>query len=292
MSFAQAYSSVKQCIVAVVKQFYSEQQDFSEIIGTGFFVSELGLVCTCRHVADKVRSLPRPVNFKGIPANVLLFTEFSHNGEQAVGVLHIDIAGIGDATVIGDTSDYLGPNPPDISFLLLDVTETPSVELVTQTLQEGTEVAFAGFPMGTETLRAPGWIHQFSPTLHSGLVSAVLPYQSVALPHGFLVHANTQGGSSGSPVFGTDGKVIGMVYMGLEEEVHLENDSGSLHYRVPTSLTGCLSSEVIAQVLTQAEKQVSETNRQTLESYMASRKPKRLIPGSGFFDEWSQLESE
>ena len=91
-----------------------------------------------------------------------------------------------------DVSAYLGPNPPDISFMLLSVRETPTLEFDSEPLVEGEILAFAGFPMGTKLLKAPGWLHQFSPSLHWGLTSAILPHRLERIPHAFLLHANTQ----------------------------------------------------------------------------------------------------
>src|SRR5262245_50247890 len=194
MDFVKAYDLVKPCVVAIVPKFSKTQSDFPEIIGTGFLISTEGVVCTCRHVADAIQAQPKPEGYTGYPAQVLLFTEISEGDVKGWGYITIEIEQIGHATVIGDTDEYLGPNPPDISFMLLSVRETPKLELADKPLSEGEMLAFAGFPMGTLLLKAPGWLHQFSPTLHWGIASAILPHRLEKLPHAFLMHANTQGG--------------------------------------------------------------------------------------------------
>lgn len=215
-----------------------------------------------------------------------MFTDYSDEGRRGVGVIAIDVDSIGDAALIGDTSGYLGPNPPDISFLLLPVTGTDSVDLAETPLKEGEELAFVGFPMGTDALRAPGWIHQLCPTLQAGLVGAVLPHWSAPIPHGFLLHANTEGGVSGSPVFRKDGTVVGMVYMALMERLRTEDDSGGpKEYMVPTSLTGCIPFNVLSKVLDAAERMVPLTTRQSFQDYVASRQPIEMQAGVSFLDQ-------
>lgn len=291
MSFVTAYRTIKPCVAAVIQTFYpAGRPDFPTILGTGFLASRLGLLCTCRHVADAVRSLPRPAGFRGEPASALFFTDFALEGQRGVGILSVPIRQIGDATLIGDASDYLGPNPPDVSFCLLPVTDTPTVILATDRLQEGEEIAFSGFPMGTETLQAPGWLHQLSPTLHRGAVSAVLPHESVDIPHGFLVHANTEGGASGSPVFRDDGSVVGMVYMVLRDRYEVGGDPaavGRLSYSVPTSHTGCIPFGVISSVLTQAEGAVPVGSRETFEHYLTTRQPIPLSERQRGYQVWT-----
>jgi len=113
-------------------------------------------------------------------------------------------------------------------------------------LQEGIEVATAGFPMGTEALTAPGWLHQVTPTLQRGIISAVLPF-SCSSPHAFTINVMTQGGASGSPVFlPRAGTVIGVLYGGLNDIAEtLQKDV----YTVPTSISYVVPSHYIANSL-------------------------------------------
>jgi hypothetical protein len=170
---------------------------------------------------------------------------------------------------------------------LAAVTETPHVRFATEPLQEGEQVAFAGFPMGTCTLTAPGWLQQFSPTLHGGLVSVILPHHTSKMSHGFLVHANTQGGASGSPVFREDGEVVGMVHSGYDEFKSIMNRNGKLVYRVPTSLTGCIPSYVITTVLGIAETdELVKRPRPTYKAYLESREKQLWKPGTSPMIKW------
>jgi hypothetical protein len=93
----------------------------------------------------------------------------------------------------------------------------PEVELLASTdaLREGVEVATVEFPMGTEALTAPGWLHQHGPFLQRGIISAILPFVCKA-PHSFVINVMSMGGASGSPVFLTDSpKAIGILNAGL-----------------------------------------------------------------------------
>ena len=221
--------------------------------------------------------------------------EVSHQGSQTWGYLPIDVHSYGHATVIGDVGEYLGPNPPDVSFLLLQVKDTPAVTFIDRRLSEGEFVGFAEFPMGTRLLRAPGWLHQIGPTLHGGIVSSVLPHSLAAVPHGFLIHANTQGGASGSPVFESSGHVAGMVYMTIQEEYQFggnasEGDHGSTLYRVPTALTGCVPSQAIDQVLAASNEQAKQiTDRPPLPEILSKAAIEEIAPGKGVLQQWKQL---
>src|SRR5260370_38364128 len=69
--------------------------------------------------------------------------------------------------------------------------------------------------MGTPALTAPGSVHQLSPFLQRGIISAVLPFPCQA-PHSFVINLMRLGGASGSPVFLTDSpRVIGILNAGL-----------------------------------------------------------------------------
>jgi hypothetical protein len=286
MNFVKAYSSIKNCVVAIVDKFYSQVPGFPTILGTGFLVSDQGIVCTCRHVADAIAKLPKPPDYSGIAACALLFQEITYKGIPGVAAVSFDILQSGDASLIGSSEGYLGPNPPDLSLLMLNVTHTPHVALGEMPIKEGEEVAFSGFPMGTNTLMAPGWLHQLSPTLHAGIVSAVLPHSSFEMPHSFILHANTQGGASGSPVFRKNGTVIGMVHCVLRDMLEFKLPDGSpVTYSVPTSLTGCVPLNVLTQVTKVASLRIPDVSRESFVDYLKNHEPVP-IGEEGAFERW------
>jgi hypothetical protein len=274
MDFRKSYSRIKNCVVAIANKFYSHDPGFPTILGTGFLISNQGIVCTCRHVADAIAKLPKPPDYSGFPAAALLFKEVTHNGRPGVGAVGFEILQSGHADMFGNTEEYLGPNPPDLSLLMLNVTDTPHVAFGEMPIEEGEEIAFSGFPMGTDTLMAPGWLHQLSPTLHAGIVSAVLPHNSFSMPHSFILHANTQGGASGSPVFRKNGTVIGMVHCVLRDRMQLQlPEGGQVVYWVPTSLTGCVPLNVLTKVIEVASSKIPNVPRESFSDYIANHKP-------------------
>src|SRR5262245_42849434 len=98
--------------------FSTKQRDFPEILGTGFLVSPLGVVCTCRHIADLFDGLTKPAEYRGIPALAVLFRFDEQTGHW--GFAGVDIVGVGHGVVTGDMRAYAGPQPPDVSYLLLN----------------------------------------------------------------------------------------------------------------------------------------------------------------------------
>jgi S1-C subfamily serine protease len=289
MSFVAAWEHVRQSVVAISPLFSDRQREIPQIIGTGFFISTEGVVCTCRHVAETFDRLLRPREFAGIPAVATLFRNDPQNPTMW-GTISLGIEAVGSAAVIGDATGYRGPNPPGIAYLRVNVRATPALQVSEARLREGEPVAFAGFPMGDQLLTAPGWLHQVSPTIHSGIVGAILPMPLHPTPHGFLVHANTQGGASGSPVFREDGQVVGMVYCVIEQarRVLTENAQPTdLGVKTSTGLTGCVSRELLAQTWQGAHDAAAiEANRPTLEERIASAVRERVDRGDGTLAVW------
>jgi hypothetical protein len=280
MSLSQSWPTVRDSLVAVVALFSNERRDFPEVLGTGFLVSRFGLVCTCRHVADVLPTLFKPPDYEGLPAGVLLFRQDAKSSQW--GFAPAQISSIGYGQVGGDITAYAGPQPPDIAYLQLEVTDTPFLR-VGAPVAEGEDIGIGGFPMGTDLLRAPGWLHQITPVVLSGIVSAILPHHLHPTPHGLLVHAQTLGGSSGSPVFRPDGSIVGMVYGGVIQ------DNGD-----PTSLALCVSRDIIAGTLRGAEAAAAESSgqRPSLADHIASltRQARRL--GDPVFDLWPPRRAE
>lgn len=261
MSFVEPYRTIEPCLVAIVEKFPQHPTVFPRIVGTGFFVSEHGVVCTCNHVVSACLALPSAEEFTGIPADVLLFREVMIGGRHVWAWFVLEILATGEATFEGGRPGFMAHDEkPDTAFVLVNASGTPSVHFSTDRCLQGEAVAFAGFPMGTALLRAPVGFRQLSPSLHTGVVSAIFPDRVTATPYGFLLHANTQGGASGSPVFRADGAVCGMVYMVLRDAYAYggaEGEDGRIVYEVPTSLTGCISGRLISQSAAKAGEQAS-----------------------------------
>jgi hypothetical protein len=188
---------------------------------------------------------------------------------------------------------HYGADIPDVGFIFVKVKGLPTLELEsTFNLQEGNEVYIAGFPMGTRTLRALGWVHQINPVLQRGIVSAIQPFPC-SHPHGLLIDAVVQGGSSGSPIFNSKtGKVEALLYGGLIEGSEIRLPNGVLPYTYGTSLTLSIPAYIISDLL-KKDFYNKETNKvdvrdtskyPTLEELfnaeeMKVREPKKASPG-------------
>ena len=153
MSLVEPYRTIERCLVAIVRKFPQHPTAFPEIVGTGFFASEHGVVCTCNHVVGACLAFPRPEGFTGIPADVLLFREVLIGNRHVWGWFVLEILATGEATFEGGRPGFVAHDEkPDAAFVLLNATVTPSVQFSTERCLQGEAAAFAGFPMGTALL--------------------------------------------------------------------------------------------------------------------------------------------
>ncbi|MBL7083427.1 MAG: trypsin-like peptidase domain-containing protein [Candidatus Aminicenantes bacterium] len=242
------YPKVKCAIVAIVSKV-STQPHFPPIVGTGFIAREDGLIFTCDHVVNAIEKLPRK---KGAskdewPADILIF----HNvPDKGMAIIPMEIKGVIQTALFKPKGYYYGEDIPDIGVIKVNFTGLPKIELKSEiSLNEGDVVAVSGFPMGEDVLIAPGWLHQFSPTLQTGIVSAILPFPCKS-PHSILVDIMCKGGSSGSPIFDIEsGEVLGMVYAGLNERKIIRGKNTLLVYENSSSLTLAIPCNFISTML-------------------------------------------
>jgi|ERR1043165_2225311 hypothetical protein len=260
MPFTNAYEKIEQCVVAIVQKFHHENSDLPIIWGTGFFVSEHGIVCTCAHVVAACMDLPMPKDYKGLPFHIMLFREVQVGGKAVWAKFFLDVINVSFATFEGEKPAYVEENVPDVAFLLLDTRGTPKIDFSGDPVRHGEMVAYSGFPMGERMLRGYIGLRQESPSLHWAIVSAIFPSRLAVSPYGFMIDSISQGGASGSPVFRPDASVVGMLYMGLDEQYPHGDPSHpkTPWYDVPTALTGCIDGRLIAQSVALADKQAAE----------------------------------
>jgi S1-C subfamily serine protease len=260
---SSSYKLVKNSIVAFVAKYVTGSQSglppFPPIIGTGFVVREDGIIATNAHVIRAFQSVPKPPDapkeewkIRCIMLKLL---------EQGMAEIPLKILGaIGVRQVLAEGDVYYGPpGGPDLAFIHVKARGLPAIALHdAAVIEEGMEVATAGFPMGTDALAAPGWIHQMAPTLQRGIISAVLPF-ACPTPHAYAINIMVQGGGSGSPVFLSEsGAVVGILYAGLvDSNVTFRKDSSSgaetvpepIFYTVPTNISYVVPSHYIRRAL-------------------------------------------
>ncbi len=259
LSFPTAYKKLKPCVVAIVSRI-SQHPDFPDIIGTGFIAHEDGVVITNNHVIEAIKKLPRR---KGAsddewPIRVMYLHDMPGKG---VGKLFFDVEAIATLGREKPIEGYhYGPDIPDVGFIYVKAKGLPSLELEsTFDLEEGDEVYTAGYPLGTKTLRAPGWIHQINPVLQKGIVSAIQPFPCDK-PHGLLINVMSQGGASGSPIFNPNtNKVTALLYGGIIDWQGIPiQDNVQLPYQNGTALTLAIPAYIVSEIFELSLKELTD----------------------------------
>ena len=201
------------------------------IFGTGAFIGD-GLVATNKHVVAMFSKLWKPQNKhpEGWPVLCYYFHEVPGEGMMEIP---IEVMGVFVPQKLKVKGYYYGPEIPDIAFVKVKVRGIPSLKVNSSgnDLTEGKEIATAGFPMGTEALMAPGYLHQFTPILQRGIISAVLPFRC-STPHAVMINVMCQGGASGSPVFFPGSpELVGVLYGSLVDRASGQTMPTNFSYR-------------------------------------------------------------
>lgn len=191
-------STRNQDAVALVLVEFSESERFS---GTAFAVDSQGTLVTNKHVLVGVNGdrTPRRIAVKFSGSNQWFPGRYVGVSDAAdIGVLRVDIRG-GTPRVFGLQRDP-------------------------HSLQRGDPVAIIGYPLGLDLpMEGHGLDVVASPTLTVGTSSKVL---------GSVIQVDGYGapGSSGSPIFDHDGRVVAVLYGGIQES------GGKIILAVPVNL--------------------------------------------------------
>lgn len=284
MILSDAYKIIKPSIVAICTKI-TRNPYFPDIIGTGFIVGEDGLIMTNQHIIDIISKLPRlrDASPDEWPIFCMLFYFIPGKGMAQIPLEVKGVMGIASYSPGG----YSYGDKPDVGFIRVNTTGLPMVNIAEKfELEEGEELGISGFPMGTQTLQAPGWIHQISPTLKIGHLAATLPFPCEN-PHAILLDSAMQGGNSGSPVFSNKGEVVGLLYGGIEEDFNMKNpaeETKILQYKVPTNLSLAVPNQLLHFALKAARESKFYNEHKfeshTLEDFMTKNKGVVLEPKS------------
>jgi len=247
MKLEETYPVIKKGIVAFVPAYVApgdkkEGYRFPPILGTGIAIRHDGLVATNHHVVTSFADVWRPSGIGpdewGIDAMLLYPTDR--------GIIDIRIPVAGVINIASHGRSY-SPKIPDLSLVRIMANDlTPIIIPEDKNIIEGMEIATAGYSMGRRALDGPLGLHQVTPTLQRGIISAVLPYPSQK-PNSFSVNIMSNSGGSGSPVFFVDsGELAGILFSTLNDVGYTrQNDE----YLIPTTISYAVPFHYIASAL-------------------------------------------
>lgn len=251
MTLEKIYPAIKKSMVAFVPKYLppgdkEEGYRFPPILGTGFAIRQDGLVATNHHVVASFADSYRPPGIDssewGIDAMFLYPTD--------KGIIDIRIPVIGAINIGSHTRAY-GPKAPDLSLVRILANDLSPMKIPeNRRIIEGIEIATAGYPMGRRALDGPWGLHQVTPTLQRGIISAVLPYPSEK-PYSFSVNIMSNSGGSGSPVFFEDsGELAGILFSVLNDVGYTKQND---EYLIPTTISYAVPFHYIASALVRIE---------------------------------------
>lgn len=194
MDLVDVYESVVPSIVAFISRVArgrpgGVQPLMPPIIGTGFLVSDSGIVATNRHVAEALKNVPsHPTTGQDGYGAVMFDMGKEDNGDPYMRWVVSEVASVGMLGNFTSDSDWYGEAVPDIAFVQLKIRATPFLKLANEEfyIKPGIAIATTGFPMGDDSLVVMHKVNQVAPFIRRGIVSSVFPF-SIHRPHGFTI---------------------------------------------------------------------------------------------------------
>ena len=262
MRLTDLYDSASPCVVGFISKMVTAPVGapplFPSIIGTGFLVTDDGVVATNRHVVQALWKLPTiPGTGERVGGALIFMVSDDKLGGQMLNLKIRDLAALEG---FSSDRDWYGQSVPDVGLVQLEITGTPFLELATEdfAIRPGMDISTIGYPLGTQPLVSEGRVNQLGPFIRRGIVSSVYPFSSPQ-PHGFTIDIMQQGGSSGSPIFASDSsRVVGMMWGSVLETQQAQSETTSLIYMLNTNISIAEPAHIIKDALT---------------NYLSGRKP-------------------
>ncbi|MEO0510932.1 MAG: serine protease [Verrucomicrobiota bacterium] len=232
-NFQVAYKKIRPSVVGIG---FSDGKTTS-IIGTGFIVSENGWILTNRHVLEPL--IAEKEKATGIHGNaaISLFVTVPPTDDKFQAMAGVMVVGVTQISFpepreLPPTEDsklnelsaeqVLTPDLPDLGLCKIEPATLhpaalplkPAVFKYPTEGLEGLPVGILGFPQG---LNLPAEFSassqlQMTPLLQTGVISGALPITGMPNPENYILDIFVNGGSSGSPLFDTEGNIVGVVY--------------------------------------------------------------------------------
>lgn len=250
MNLTQLFDATAASVVAFVQTIRfapaGQRPIFPHIFGTGFFVREEGIVATNRHVVQVFDRLPKHPK-TGVPLGAAILF-LPGTAQRSWQMLRLDIKGWVALDSFTSAAEWYGESVPDIGLVQMCARDVPPLKLADEDsyLKIGMDIATVGYPLGDIPLTATGKLNQVTPFIRHGIVSSVFPFPA-KLPHGFTVDIMQQGGSSGSPIFASDGRVVGMMASSVIDWTDAKHEQLGVMLRIPqnTNISIAVPSHIV-----------------------------------------------
>lgn len=180
------FNAIRAANERAVAMIFVQYEDGQVVSGTAFAVRSNGTLLTNRHVVIGPDGKRRP---------------------SRIGIQFSDSRQVWPARLVATDKDA------DLAAVKVDnivgaVPVVKGIDMRADTLGPGAPVALIGFPLGGETANGKGTA---TPLLTAGVVAS-------ATDEGLEVSGYGAAGASGSPIFGADGELVGVLYGGRKED--------------------------------------------------------------------------